>query len=91
MMDEEYRRWRRRRDKLNEKDRIRRATDPDWAERQRQNSRVHRERHLEERRAYNREWMRRARRVGSLHDLSCPGPEDCTCRPILLVREEDVA
>lgn len=46
--------------------------------------------HREERKAYNREWMRRKRGnmplpVGSLHDLACSGPTratGCVCRKI---------
>jgi hypothetical protein len=93
---EEYAAWRRECDRVNARRRVRRASDPEYAERCRAYQREYRRIHAERLRDYHREWMRNRRRtasigasvrpiMGSLHSLSCSN-DPCICEPIF-VRE----
>ena len=91
---EEYARYRRQRDRINARRRERRATDSEYRERVRAYFQEYRLRHVDDRRTYHREWMRRKRaaeyverpprrrpvRVSrvSLHSLRCTGPTKAT-------------
>jgi hypothetical protein len=92
---EEYAAWRRECDRVNARRRVRRASDPEYAERCRAYQREYRRTHGERLRDYHREWMRNRRRaasigtsvrpiMGSLHSLSCSN-DPCICTPTFVL------